>query len=228
MRQLTPSSGLGLPHEYLDTAESDHSEPVPLRSMAETVMPTHNADVRWEDFPSQDYWHHNYKKVLPVDQEIIRFVGSFFIGIFRGRPRVQRAIDVGSGGNLYPALLMLPWAEQILLTDYSESSVNWLHDQVMDDDGPWTWQPFWRELGARDGYDQVSDPRRQLRKACADSGGSRESSSSASSTCLRGSGNWAPCSSSPSPSPGTLGSSPRRSGASSEHLSRAHRSRPLS
>lgn len=167
MRQLTPSSDLGLPHEYLDTAESDHSEPVPLRSMVETAMPTHNADVRWEDFSSQDYWHHNYKKVLPADQEIIRLVSSFFIDTFRSRPRVQQAIDVGSGTNLYPAMLMLPWAEQILLSDYSQSNVRWLRDQVMDDSVAWTWQPFWRELHALEGYNQVSEPRKQLRVACA-------------------------------------------------------------
>ncbi len=64
-------------------------------------------------------------------------------------PACQRAIDVGSGTNLYPALLMLPWTEQILLTDYSESNVSWLRRHVMDDDATWTWQPFWQELRRR-------------------------------------------------------------------------------
>lgn len=172
MRHLTPSSGLGLPHEYLlEAAESDHSEAVALRSMVETALPTYNADVRWEDFPSQDYWHRNYKEMLPPDKEIIRLVGSFFSEAFRGHARVQRAIDVGSGTNLYPALLMLPWAEQILLTDYSESNVRWLRGQIMDDSGAWTWQPFWGELQALEGYDQVSEPRKQLRMACTGKGG---------------------------------------------------------
>jgi hypothetical protein len=182
MRQLTPNSGLGLPHEYPDTAESDHSEPVALGSsepvalsssepvalpsMVETAARTHNADFRWKDFSSQDYWHRNYKKVLPPDREIIRLVGSFFSETLHGHARVQRAIDVGSGTNLYPALLMLPWTEQILLTDYSESNVQWLRRQVMDDDAAWTWQPFWQELQALKGYDQVSEPHKQLRVAC--------------------------------------------------------------
>jgi hypothetical protein len=170
MRQLTPSSGLGLPHEYLDTAESDHSRAVVLRSMDETAVPTYNADVSWEGFPSQDYWHRNYKAMLAPDKEIIRLVGSFFSETFRSHDRVQRAIDVGSGTNLYPALLMLPWAEQILLTDYSESNVRWLRSEVMDDDVPWMWQPFWRELQALEGYNQVSEPRKQLKVACTGTG----------------------------------------------------------
>jgi hypothetical protein len=170
MRQLTPGSGLGLPHEYRDTGGSDHSDPVPLRSMVDTAVPTHNADVDWGGFSSHDYWRHNYEKVLPADQEIIDLVSSFFIKAFRGRARVQRAIDVGSGTNLYPALLMLPWAEQILLSDYSASNVDWLRRQVMNDDDPWTWQSFWRELGGREGYEQVSEPRKQLREACAGQG----------------------------------------------------------
>jgi NNMT/PNMT/TEMT family len=171
MRQLTPSSGLGLPHEYLDTAESDHSEAVALRAMVDMAVPRYNADVRWEDFPPQDYWGRNYKKMLPPDKVIIRLVGSFFRETFRDHARVQRAIDVGSGANLYPALLMLPWAEQILLTDYSESNVRWLRGQVMDDDVAWTWQPFWRELQALEGYNRVSEPRKQLRLACTGKGG---------------------------------------------------------
>jgi hypothetical protein len=170
MKQLTPRSRLGLVHEYLHPAESDHSEAVTLRSMVETAAPTRNADVSWDDFPSQDYWHRNYKEILPPDKEIIRLVGSFFSETFSSHTRVQRAIDVGSGTNLYPALLMLPWAEQILLTDYSESNVRWLRNEIMDDDVAWTWQPFWRQMQALEGYNQVSEPRKQLRVACAGAG----------------------------------------------------------
>jgi NNMT/PNMT/TEMT family len=170
MKQLTPSSRPGLPHKYRDPAESDHSDAVALPSMVETAAPTRNADVTWNDFPSQDYWHRNYKELQSADKEIIRLVGSFFSKTFRRHPHVHRAIDVGSGTNLYPALLMLPWAEHILLTDYSESNVRWLRSEVMDDEVAWTWQPFWRELQALEGYNQLSEPRKQLRMACTGKG----------------------------------------------------------
>ena len=68
----------------------------------------------------------NYRELQAEDQEIIRLVSQFFIAAFADRPPARRGIDVGSGTNLYPALLMLPWTEQILLTDFSESNVRWL------------------------------------------------------------------------------------------------------
>lgn len=180
MRQLTPSSGLRLAHGFLDN-DSDHSQPlasespVPLPPMVETAVPTQNADVKWADFPSEDYWDRNYKELLPPDQRILQLVGSFFSKTCPKKSHVERAIDVGSGTNLYPALLMLPWADQILLTDYSESNVCWLQDQVMDDeiggDTQWTWEPFWRELHTLKGYNQITAPRKQLKAACTGAGG---------------------------------------------------------
>jgi NNMT/PNMT/TEMT family len=129
-------------------------------------MHTRNADAPWNDFSPQDYWRNNYETILPADKEIIHRVSSFFIHAFNNRNPVLRAIDVGSGSNIYPALLMLPWTEKILLSDYSECNVRWLRDDVMGDDVPWTWQPFWRELHELRGYNRISEPRKQLREAC--------------------------------------------------------------
>jgi len=125
-----------------------------------------NADAPWDTFSSQDYWRHNYEAVQPEDREIIGRVSNFFIRAFSGRTRVQHAIDVGSGANLYPALLMLPWTDQILLSDFSASNVGWLRRQVLDDDSGWDWQPFWHEMDKREGYNQIGDPRKQLGEAC--------------------------------------------------------------
>jgi hypothetical protein len=135
--------------------------------MADTAMPVRNAEAPWSYFSSDDYWRRNYETMLPEDQEIIRRVSPFFIHAFARRGPAQRAIDVGSGTNLYPALLMLPWTEQILLTDYSDSNVRWLRHHAVDEDAAWTWQPFWRELAELDGYDRISEPRKQLMQACA-------------------------------------------------------------
>lgn len=125
-----------------------------------------NADAPWNVFSSHDYWSQNYSKLQAEDQEIIRRVSHFFISAFAGRPAATRAIDVGSGTNLYPALLMLPWTEQILLTDFSKSNIEWLHDQLADDSSPWAWQPFWREMRDAEPYNKVDRPRKLLREAC--------------------------------------------------------------
>jgi hypothetical protein len=127
-----------------------------------------NADAPWNRFSSDDYWKHNYHQLQPEDQEIIHRVSQFFGHAFADcSPVRRRGIDVGAGTNLYPALLMLPWANQILLTDFSQSNVDWLRHHVADDDGPWTWWPFWHELQEAEGYNQIGEPRKQLRETCA-------------------------------------------------------------
>lgn len=130
-----------------------------------------NADVEWNTFSSQHYWQQNYYELLPEDEEIIRRVSQFFTAAFRGRPCTGRGIDVGSGTNLYPALLMLPWTEQILLTDYAVSNVHWLRSQLADDGDGWTWQPFWDELQEAERYNEIDNPRKHLQVACQDEPG---------------------------------------------------------
>ena len=151
--------------------------PLTLRSMADASehlcdgQVRHNADGCWEDFSPHEYWRRNYENMQAEDQEIIHRVNVFFRKVFKNHARVQRAIDVGSGTNLYPALLMLPWTDQILLTDQSASNVRWLRRHVTDDSAPWTWQPFWREVRDFEGYSQIVDPRGQLRQACSEQPG---------------------------------------------------------
>jgi hypothetical protein len=125
-----------------------------------------NADAPWNMFSPHDYWRRNYSKLQAEDREIIRRVSHFLISALGGAPPVRRAIDVGAGTNLYPALLMLPWTEQILLADFSKSNVDWLHDQVADGSVRWAWRRFWREMREEKCYSDVSRPRTRLRQAC--------------------------------------------------------------
>ena len=127
----------------------------------------HNADAPWNTFSSHDYWRRNYSELQAEDREIIHRVSKFFIEAFATRPLAQRGIDVGSGTNLYPALLMLPWTEQILLTDHSETNITWLRDQLADLAPGWSWRPFWQEMQGSKGYSWVHAPCELLRKACA-------------------------------------------------------------
>jgi hypothetical protein len=128
-----------------------------------------NADAPWNMFSSNDYWRRNYSELQAEDREIIHRVSDFLISALAGRPPVQRAIDVGAGTNLYPALLMLPWTEQILLADFSKSNVSWLQDQLVDDSddtSPWSWLGFWQEMGKAKEYRDVDRPRKRLGEAC--------------------------------------------------------------
>jgi len=161
-------------HPGRDGAEVSATSEIPAPDALPCTMPdvdtdvTDNADAPWNSFSSQDYWRRNYEELHAEDREILSRVSHFLISAFADRAPAQWAIDVGSGTNLYPALLMLPWAERIMLADYSESNVGWLRDEIANDGGPWAWLPFWEELRAAKGYGDVGGPRQRLRAACAD------------------------------------------------------------
>lgn len=135
--------------------------------------PHRNSDTAWDGFASEYYWDHNYSKLSPEDEEIIATVGDFFATTFRGQPRTRHGLDAGAGTNLYPSLLMLPWAERLTLIDYSASNVDWLRRELGDTDttDPWSWQQFWDEAGKQDAaYRGLARPRELLRDACTDQG----------------------------------------------------------
>jgi hypothetical protein len=127
-----------------------------------------NADVGWDSFLPDVYWENNYRTLRNDDQSIIEAVGGFFSRHFRNTPRAHslRGLDVGSGGNLYPALAMLPWSATITLTDLSTANVAWLQvaagPGTVDDHGRWVWQPFWAEYARYPTYQQVGEPRAEL------------------------------------------------------------------
>ena len=138
---------------------------IPMADVEENVL--RNAGAPWNMFSSNDYWRRNYSELQAEDREIIRRVSDFFVSACAGGPPVQRAIDVGAGTNLYPALLMLPWAERILLAEFSKSNVLWLHDQLADSSSPWRWDHFWHEMQRGKGYADIDRPHERLRNACA-------------------------------------------------------------
>src|ERR1700689_904547 len=111
--------------------------------MAASDPPTRNDAARLSDFDADEYYKLNYASVLPEDAEIIQCAGKFLIEACGGPARLKRAVDVGAGTNLYPALLMLPWAEHIAFTEYASQNIDWLSRDLADAPGEWRWQPFW-------------------------------------------------------------------------------------
>lgn len=120
-----------------------------------------NDAAPWSDFDAGSYWKNNYATVLPEDAQIIRHASNFLIEACAGRAPVSSAVDVGAGTNLYPALLMLPWAERIVFTEYAPANVDWLSENLADTP-EWTWQPFWDLVAGLPGYESVRQPRRLL------------------------------------------------------------------
>jgi hypothetical protein len=121
-----------------------------------------NDDAAWSEFDADGYWKFNYASVLPEDAEIIRCASEFLIRACGTDLRARRAIDVGAGANLYPALLMLPWLSDIVFTEYAESNIRWLSDNLADTPGEWPWQLFWNLVASLPCYQSVEQPRQRL------------------------------------------------------------------
>jgi NNMT/PNMT/TEMT family len=124
-----------------------------------------NDAVRWSDFDADEYYKVNYASVLPEDAEIIQCASRFLIEACRAPSRLKRAVDVGAGTNLYPSLLMIPWAEHIVFTEYASGNIDWLRQNLADVSGAWPWQPFWDLVAGLPCYRAINDPRRRLAAA---------------------------------------------------------------
>jgi len=130
--------------------------------MADREPSVRNVAAAWSDFDAGEYWHINYASVLPEDAEIIRCASKFLIEACGMRSSFKRAVDVGAGANLYPGLLMLPWAEHIVFTEYASPNIHWLSENLADAPGEWHWQPFWDLVAGLPCYRAVEHPRRRL------------------------------------------------------------------
>lgn len=133
--------------------------------MADRETSVRNDAAAWSDFDTDEYWRINYASVLPEDTEIIRCASKFLIEACGMCSPLKRAVDVGTGANLYPGLLMLPWAEHIVFTEYASPNVHWLSENLADAPGEWHWQPFWDLVAGLPCYRAVEHPRGRLAAA---------------------------------------------------------------
>jgi hypothetical protein len=124
-----------------------------------------NADFDWDTFDPECYFAHNYGTLRGDDKQVITAAATFFQRAASVLPRTGalEAIDVGSGGNLYPALMMLPFADRITLVEWAAGNREWLQAQLAH---PATvWRDFWSHAahGHAD-YQAVQDPLELLRR----------------------------------------------------------------
>ncbi|MFJ3671224.1 SCO2525 family SAM-dependent methyltransferase [Streptomyces sp. NPDC090106] len=107
-----------------------------------------NDQAPWNNFDNKAYVAQNYLELLPVDEEILVKVGRYFSrhceSGSEGEGRPVLGIDMGAGGNLYPALAMLPWCRKITLFERAPENVAYLRQQ-RDDVGQ-NWEAFWKVL----------------------------------------------------------------------------------
>ncbi|MEU6355300.1 SCO2525 family SAM-dependent methyltransferase [Streptomyces sp. NPDC047072] len=127
-----------------------------------------NEDAPWNSFDPRTYVETNYRCLTGEDARILEIVRDHFVGHFEhaGDDRSSlRGIDVGTGGNLYPALSLLPWCHEITLCDRAAPNVEWLKRQEWDalsEGGAWLWNQFWEILALRPPYRSIPQPRSRL------------------------------------------------------------------
>ncbi|UGQ10816.1 SCO2525 family SAM-dependent methyltransferase [Yinghuangia sp. ASG 101] len=119
-----------------------------------------NAGYDWDLFDSQDYVARNYGVLSGADRRILETARDFLGG--REFPAGTRGVDVGSGTNLYPALSMLPFCDEVSLLEHSASNVAWLREQTAAY-AP-LWDPYWAVLREHRAYRGIADPRAALAK----------------------------------------------------------------
>jgi len=124
-----------------------------------------NEDYPWDQFDTQAYLAHNYKHVRHDDRRILRIVSRFFERACQGK-RDLRGIDVGTGANLYPALAMLPFCQEITLLEFAQSNVDWLRSERENMWPSWlgSWGGFWQILRRMPSYRAFTEPERWLAK----------------------------------------------------------------
>jgi len=126
-----------------------------------------NSEAPWDSFDSAAYVDHNYGRLRSDDARILEVVRRHFSDHFRGRSgraaEKTVGIDVGAGANLYPALAMLPWCDEITLFERSAANVGYLNGQ-RDSYDP-HWDQFWDALCAEPAYrERVAEPRATFSK----------------------------------------------------------------
>ena len=133
--------------------------------MAQLEPGVRNNAVAWSNFDADEYFKLNFESVLPEDAQIIECASKFLIAACETPGRFKSAVDVGAGTNLYPGLLMLPWAQHIVFTDYASDNIRWLSENLAGTSGQWRWQKFWDLVAHQPCYQDVKQPQRGLAAA---------------------------------------------------------------
>lgn len=123
--------------------------------------PGDNASCPWDEFDPEWYVEHNYRTLRDDDRRIIDWVQRFFAEVADPKRPVLRAIDVGSGANLYPALSMLPYCQEIELRERGAQNVKWLTQEIQNYSD--LWDQYWDVLTAEP-YRQIAHPRQAVKE----------------------------------------------------------------
>lgn len=87
----------------------------------------------WTKFGTSKYLSGNYSQVHDEDKQIIEICVKFLAK----KKHVSHAMEVGTGPNLYPAILFAPHVSKLDLIEYSENNLDYLYKNIGDTGRDW-------------------------------------------------------------------------------------------
>jgi hypothetical protein len=100
-----------------------------------------NADVDWNRWPVATYLAENYQDYHVSDDAVIAHHSAFYRDL--APDSLPRAVELGTGPNLYPLLLASGAAQRIDAIDHSHAGLTYLRRQLIDGPAP-IWEPYWQ------------------------------------------------------------------------------------
>jgi len=120
-----------------------------------------NADCRWDEFDPELYCLDNYAGVHEEDEFLIKHVCQYFDETLGDARKRVDAIDVGAGPNLYPSLVMLPYAETVTLFERGRENRRYLFGER--EKYSTMWDPYWDLLLEDSSRHKRIEPRAEMR-----------------------------------------------------------------
>lgn len=117
-----------------------------------------NEQAPWDEFDASDYLSHNFLSLRSDDRAIVLGLKRF---MQEQSPELasMRVLDIGPGTNLYPALVLAPWAASIDFIEPAPLNRRYLERQVGNLDE--NWDEFWELLAGDQPWSGV-DPQRVI------------------------------------------------------------------
>lgn len=91
----------------------------------------------WDLFMPDIYIRSNYSTIHDEDKAIILRLLRFY----KMLPKLEYALEIGVGPNLYPVMAMLPYIKKVVCMDISDTNIHYLTNQIKKPDE--NWLLFW-------------------------------------------------------------------------------------
>lgn len=101
----------------------------------------YNHDVAWDDFDTSEYVADNYATLHDFDRRIVTELSPYYRALPPGS--LATSLDVGTGPNLYPLMLVAAASRRLQALDHSAANVTYLQQASREGAGQ-GWASFWQ------------------------------------------------------------------------------------